>query len=454
MGALCKVCDAADWFDDAMSDVIRSSLRERPRFHRKQWEFARIFLALRHLGLLDRGRVGLSLGAGRERLLYALAPHVRRLFAADLYGEDSDWADARCIDVEAYLREGAPFEVDTSTLTGLRMDMRALEFGEGVVDFCYSSCAVEHIGDLDDVLRHLREVRRVLRDGGVYVFTTEFHFGDELIRHPHDYIFPAAALEDLVAASGLTPISAVDASVHPHAANKPLPANLEAFAFGHGSDLPPWLTHEPTHVQLMRGRHPFTSVLLALRKDATGPGALGLQFTGLRESSAVLASGVRELRDLLSRSRVGLSPHALGPSAAPGDAGGEPQAGQSADDTLFHTDYVWLGRGARSIAAEFHRAGDASRGSGVVELRVHRYATIAGAPVDCVLSEQLTVGEKGGRHTLALDASDDHCYAVVAKARGGDVRFERVDVAVSPGVAEVIPPRRRREEEATAASTG
>ena len=40
--------------------------------------------------------------------------------------------------------------------------MRALEFEDASFDFCYSSCAMEHIGKYDDFLEHLREVRRVL----------------------------------------------------------------------------------------------------------------------------------------------------------------------------------------------------------------------------------------------------------------------------------------------------
>jgi SAM-dependent methyltransferase len=104
------------------------------------------------------------------------------------------------------------------------MDMRMLEFPDQSFDFCYSSCAIEHIGGHDDFVRHLREVRRVLRDQGVYVLTTEFHYGPDVLPYPNNYYFSAAALGELVAEGGLACAGEVDARVARHAVNHPLPA--------------------------------------------------------------------------------------------------------------------------------------------------------------------------------------------------------------------------------------
>jgi hypothetical protein len=46
MQNLSKVCDVADWFDPEVQNVIQKELREPMRLHRKQWEFAMIFLTL------------------------------------------------------------------------------------------------------------------------------------------------------------------------------------------------------------------------------------------------------------------------------------------------------------------------------------------------------------------------------------------------------------------------
>jgi hypothetical protein len=82
---LSKLCDAADWFDSEFQQIIKLELREFPRFHRKQWEFAIIFLALRRLGFLHEESIGLSMGGGNERVLYSIARYVKKLFVTDLY---------------------------------------------------------------------------------------------------------------------------------------------------------------------------------------------------------------------------------------------------------------------------------------------------------------------------------------------------------------------------------
>ena len=76
-----KVCDAADRFVSGFSSIISSELHEIPRFHRKQWEFAIIFDRLRKAGALQDDAIGIALGPGRERLLYALANHVQHIWA-------------------------------------------------------------------------------------------------------------------------------------------------------------------------------------------------------------------------------------------------------------------------------------------------------------------------------------------------------------------------------------
>ena len=64
-----KVCDVGDWFDPEFSDIVSQELREIPRFHRKQWEFAAKYQLLRRAGVVRRDACGISFGAGRELLL-------------------------------------------------------------------------------------------------------------------------------------------------------------------------------------------------------------------------------------------------------------------------------------------------------------------------------------------------------------------------------------------------
>ncbi|HET8645627.1 MAG TPA: methyltransferase domain-containing protein, partial [Vicinamibacteria bacterium] len=260
---LTKVCDAADWFDADVLRVVREELREPPRFHRKQWEFALVYHALERLGLLGASCEGLVLGGGRERLLYAVAPRVRRLLVTDLYAPDTPWKEARTDDPERYVREGAPFPCDLRTLQVRRMDMRELALPDGGFDFAYSCCAIEHIGGAADFAHHLREVFRVLRPGGAYAFTTEFHYGAETIADPENYVFGVEGLRALVEESPFVAERACASRLAPHRANLPLPEDVGQLFAHRGLG---FLLGELPHVQLLRGALPHSSALVVLRK--------------------------------------------------------------------------------------------------------------------------------------------------------------------------------------------
>lgn len=150
--------------------------------------------------------------------------------------------------------------------------MRTLEFEDASFDFCYSSCAIEHIGEYDDFLRHLQEVRRVLKDAGIYVLTTEFHYGDEVIPAPHNYYFSSEFLHALMRAAGFVTLGGVDGTVSPQLFNRPVPANLSDLCADPADAVTNSLLKLAPHVQLLVGGLPFSSMSLVLRGTGDVPG--------------------------------------------------------------------------------------------------------------------------------------------------------------------------------------
>ena len=426
-----KLCDAGDWFGRELSRLIQSELRELPRFHRKQWEFGMILGALRAEGALHPGSRGLSMGGGRERLLYAVAPHVERLTVTDLYGGGSEWEEARTDDPRDFIETHMPFPVDPSRIEARRMDMRQLDFGPDTFDFCYSSCAIEHIGGRDDFLGHLREAHRVLKEGGTYVLTTEFHYGAETIALPGNYLFSGAYLSELFADSPFAVAPEFDAALVRHRANVPLPANLPSFRLatdavgGH-------LLEELPHLQLLRGPCPFTSALFVLKKAPRERPPRGMRFGGLSESRAFLAQGVEEWRALLATTRIALAPFAFlpgGHSAIPAEqAPAQVMPLAPGDDTAFHTDYVWLGAGTRTFRVTL-AASPAAAGTATLELRVHRVRAQGPFDAECAASEDTAIapGERITRELPVL-LRDDCCYAVLGKVRAGSCFLAAAEV--------------------------
>lgn len=428
MRGLSKVCDAADWFAPDFQEIVREELRETLRFHRKQWEFAMIFRALRSAGLLGPDRRGLSMGGGRELLLYAIARHVRELVVTDLYDAHTSWTEARTDDPRAFLLDSMPFPVDPDRLQALRMDMRHLEFPDASFDFAYSACAFEHIGEWPDFLGHLLEVHRVLRPGGVYALTTEFHYGPETIEHPGNYVFSAGFLNDLFAASPFVPEPVCDSSLARHRANVPLPENLQDLRILDPHHLGAKLVAELPHVQILRGHLPHASALFVLRKPpAAAKGSV--VFPGLEASRDFMAQGVAEYRGWVESSRFGLDAMGYLPGRSSPFVGAA-AAGPAADRTVFHTEYVWLGGGPRTLAAVLSpRPGT---GAAVLNLRVHRYRTLGRIEVDCAAETIVRCEGEPVRGELTVAADPEYCYALLAHSREGEASFLDVEASTSP----------------------
>jgi SAM-dependent methyltransferase len=429
--SLSKLCDAGDWFDPEFDRIIRTELEEQPRLHRKQWEFAQIFRALRRRGFLRANARGLSMGGGVERLLYALARHVRHLTVTDLYESASVWEGARTDDPDRSVKASAPFPIDDSRVSARHMDMRALEFADGVFDFCYSSCAIEHIGTYDDFLTHLREVRRVLKDDGVYVLTTEFHYGDDIIPVPNNYYFSSGVLAELVGTASFEAVGGVDGSLWPHALNTPLPSNLSDLCAHPANGITGRLLASAPHVQLLTGGLPFTSLNVVLTKAASGAPAGVLPMAGFEDTRRFIEAGVRSWKAFVEGTQFDLDPFGLFGDRPPRET---PRlATLGGDDTLFHTGYVWLGCRARSITVELD-TWPADAGNAKIEIRVHRQPVRCPDAVSCDAQAAVAVCSREHLHVNLSVATDDACsYAVLGKLTAGACWVRDASVQVSGG---------------------
>ena len=427
-----KLCDATDWFDPEFERIIRAELEEEPRFHRKQWEFVQIFRTLQALGFLNAKSRGLSMGGGEERLLYAVARHVGHLTVTDLYESSSAWDGARTDNPDRSLKAAAPFAIDPSRLTARRMDMRALEFEDASFDFCYSSCAIEHIGTYDDFLEHLQQVRRVLKDDGVYVLTTEFHYGEDVISAPRNYYFSSGFLHELVRAASFATFSGVDGAVSPHVFNRPLPVNLSDLCADPADGVTGMLLKSAPHVQLLTGGLPFSSVSLVLTKPAPGVSIGVLPMAGLEDSRQFIEEGVRLWKAFVENAQLNLDPFGLFGDRRPGR--GSPRlVAVDGESTLFHTGYVWLGGAARTVTVNLE-AWPADTADAAIEVRVHRKPTRQPDEVICSGSIPVAIrGRERVRVCLQLTAEEGCSYAVLGKVTTGACWIDDAAVQISAG---------------------
>lgn len=178
-----KPCTQTDMESDWVAYWARE-LKSPVRYHRKLWEFCYIAHALWQSGKLKPGNSGLGFGCGDEPLVGLFAKLGAKVLASDKpskEGEAQHWPVAGD-DIEAYRAhygEICPTPELRRNIDFRRVDMRAIPPElEGQFDFCWSACALEHLGTIEKGLDFIEASLRTLKPGGVAVHTTEFNLDD------------------------------------------------------------------------------------------------------------------------------------------------------------------------------------------------------------------------------------------------------------------------------------
>jgi SAM-dependent methyltransferase len=423
-----KICDAADWFDPEIKEVIENELQESARLHRKQWEFAMIFLTLKKLGLLKSDKTGLSLGGGNERVFYSIAKHMDKLIVTDLYDDTTSWDCARTTDPTEFIIASKPFPIEDEKIQAMRMDMRYLDFDDNSFDFCYSSCAIEHIGEDKDFIQHFNEVNRVLKEGGIYVLTTELQFGDATIRDQNNYIFSREHIANLISESDIDFIYDVNVELSENEINRPFPSNIINTAFHGDKSINQKLLKYFPHLVLLRGDVPFTSVLLVLKKSDTNKKSSKMKFFNYEKTNKFLQNGVENYRRMLNSNVISFSPFSSLPNGVSrffqdhSEFFSTNDHSNEQDDTIFHSDYFWLGDGKRRLAIKIIIDGVSLDETNTMQIRIHTYSTHDSNNLKCIYEKDITLSSNSSvNETVEFVAEENFNYAFLGKLMSGHI---------------------------------
>ena len=163
---------AAHWCKELRIPVV---------FHRKIWELCFVLQMLHDFDVIKPGVRGLGFGCGTEPLPSYFAAHGMDVTATDLApaeaskggwvhtGQHATGAEqafmSHLVDREAFDRH-----------VGLRfVDMNAIPEDMTGYDFCWSICALEHLGSIKKGVDFIANTLMTLRPGGIAVHTTEFN---------------------------------------------------------------------------------------------------------------------------------------------------------------------------------------------------------------------------------------------------------------------------------------
>lgn len=233
---------------------------EVPRYHRKQWEFCYILQALARNGMMAPGLRGLGFGVGGEPLTALLAAAGVHILATDLEPEEAraqGWvATAQHAHNRDTLNERGicPAELFERNVEFRFLDMNEIPADIIGLDFCWSACALEHLGSIRHGITFIENSLACLKPGGIAVHTTEFNCSsnDETLDHASTVLFrerDIRALANRLGASGHQVSLNFDLGVQP---------------LDHHVDLPPY--GWDNHLKLQIDRWVTTSFGLIIRK--------------------------------------------------------------------------------------------------------------------------------------------------------------------------------------------
>ena len=267
-----KPCKYADFLTPSYRE-IESNLKLRTIFswhssskhdyaNRKFWEWCEISRALEESNMLKEGVSGLGFAVGTEPLASYFASRGCSILATDLHEEMSNkgWLDrnehAGSLDKIYFGDFIKRVEFDTK-VSFQPADMRTLDGINNKYDFLWSSCALEHLGSIQNGINFIENSLKLLKPGGVAVHTTEFNVSsnNKTIEHGENVIYRQ---KDLVQLSTSLEIKGYV---------------IPKIEFDVGSDIadlnpdvPPYFESDKHHIKLKIGDYIATSFIMIIKK--------------------------------------------------------------------------------------------------------------------------------------------------------------------------------------------
>lgn len=257
---MATVCRQAS-FDEPYFAYWAARLGEGLRYHRKLWEFVFVSQVLWERGAVIAGSRGLGFGVGLEPLAAFFASQECEITGTDMSPEiarEIGWVDTNehAHGKEALRRPWVcPDALFDRNVTFRECDMNAIPDDLVGYDFCWSACALEHLGSIEKGLDFIVRSVDCLKPGGWAVHTTELNLSsnDDTVDHMDTVLFRRRDLEDL--AARLTAMGHYVAPFDFDPGSDPLDTYI---------DIPPYRV-EP-HLKLALWGYSVTSVGLIIRR--------------------------------------------------------------------------------------------------------------------------------------------------------------------------------------------
>ncbi len=173
-------------FDLPYYSYWMDKLKKTKKYHRKQWELAYVCQALYETGMLEYGKKGLVFGVGKERTVPLFASLGCKITATDMPIDNPNTNNWRA--TNQYINKDF-YELNEDKLCDDNLFKQNVQFKYVDMnnippelknyDFCWSICALEHLGSIQKGLDFIKNSLNVLKPGGIAIHTTEFNIASD-----------------------------------------------------------------------------------------------------------------------------------------------------------------------------------------------------------------------------------------------------------------------------------
>lgn len=246
-------------FDAEELAESRRRIRHAQQVHRKLWEWAFIYHHPDREEKLFEGARGLGFGIGQERLPAAFAARGCSILATDgppeLAGHWGRQEYSR--DKSQLFYEGIVHPAAFNSLVNLSTcDLNAIPSSLANFDFCWSACALKHLGTLHKGIGFVFDSMKTLKHGGIAVHTTELNLSsdDDTVTEGETVLYrrkDIATLYRVLRDAG-------------HRV-RPIPVKVGSAPLDHHMDVPPY-THNP-HLKLQLMNYVTTSIRIVVERS-------------------------------------------------------------------------------------------------------------------------------------------------------------------------------------------
>ena len=244
-----------------------AKLGEKPgHVHRKIWEWCFICQALAERGMLRAGKRGLGFAVGEEPLTSMFASMGARIMATDLAYEEAQSAGW----VSTGQHASSLQALNSRKICDPKKFERLVEFDavdmnnippafNAHFDFLWSSCALEHLGNLEKGMEFIYNAMDCLKPGGFAIHTTEFNVSSnsDTVDSGATVLYRKRDIEDVV--------NTLRAQGH----KVDLDLREGTGKLDQIVDLPPY--KQLIHLKLQIGQYVVTSVGLIFQKKKSSP---------------------------------------------------------------------------------------------------------------------------------------------------------------------------------------